>query len=131
MRQLWNIKSLGWDNIIVELHKKDWITFFKDLFDMQNISFPRCIKPADAIGNPLLIIFSDGSNDAFGACAYARWEKLDGTFSSHLIASKNRITPLRRITPVRSELCGAVIAKRLNVFIKYEMRFHFCLFATF
>ena len=95
MRQLWNVKSLGWDDIVPELYRKEWITFFKDLFNMQSISFSRCIKPADSIGNPLLVIFNDGSNDAFGACAYVRWEKRDGTFTSHLTASKNRITPLR------------------------------------
>ena len=72
-----------------------------------------------------MVIFSDGSNDSFGACAYARWKKDDGTFESHLIASKNRITPLKRMTTVRSELCGAVLAKRLNMFIKEEMRLKF------
>ena len=124
MRKLWagSSKPLGWDDIIPETHMAEWITFFQDLFEMEEIS---CIKPVNSTGSTYLVIFNDGSNDAFGACAYARWKKDDGTFESHLIASKNNITPLKRITTVRNELCGTVLAKRLNMFIKEEMRLKF------
>ena len=38
---------------------------------MNNIKFKRCVKPKDAANEqPTLIIFSDGSSNAFGACAY-------------------------------------------------------------
>ena len=39
MRQLWNVegKSLDWDDVPSKL-KKDWICFFKELFDMERIS---------------------------------------------------------------------------------------------
>ena len=79
---------------------------------MEEISFNRCIKPTRAIDNPCLIIFCDGSDDVFGACAYARWKIEDELYESNLIASKNRITPLKRMTTVRSELCGAVLGSR-------------------
>ena len=125
MRQLWGMKSLSWDDVIPEIYKKGWIAFFKDMFVMKDISFSRCIRPTNVRGNPSLVVFGDGSNDAFGACAYVRWKKTDGTFESHLIASKNRITPLHRMTTVRSELCGAVMVKRLKVFIQDEMRYKF------
>ena len=76
MRQLWNgsAKSLGWDDVIPQTHMKEWITFFQDLFEMKDISFSRCIKPIDSVGNPSLTIFSESSNDAIGTCGYARWE---------------------------------------------------------
>ena len=89
---------------------------------MEEISFDRCIKPTRAIDNPCLRIFCDGSDNAFGACAYARWKVEDALYESNLIASKNRITPLKRITTVRSELCGAVLGSRLKVFIEKESR---------
>ena len=125
MRKLWSVVELGWDDVIPETHMAEWIEFFRDLFGMKEISFSRCAKPANSVGNPSLIMSADGSNDAFGACGYVRWEKKDGTFESHLIASKNRTTPLKRMTTVRSELCGAVLAKRLHMFIKQEMRLKF------
>ena len=127
MRQLWigEAKELGWDDVIPKGYVQDWIKFFKELFEVKEISFARCIKPEKAIGNPSLVVFSDGSNDAFGACAYIRWQKSDGSYESQLLASKNRVTPLKRMTIVRSELCAAVMAKRLSVFIKEEMRYKF------
>ena len=72
-----------------------------------------------------MVIFCDGGNDAFGACAYVRWENSHGVYNSQLLMSKNRLTPIKRISPVRSELCGAVIAARLKVIIEKEMRLDF------
>ena len=127
MRKLWSggCKTLGWDDPVPQDNVKEWIKFFRDLFEINYISFKRCLKPSNSVGNPSLIIFSDGSDDAYGACAFIRWEKFDGSFESRLIASKNRITPLHRMTIVRSELCGAVLAKRLRAFIETETRFKF------
>ena len=106
MRKLWNVKEIGWDDLLLNAYKREWIVFFQDLFQMKHISFSKLIK-LDAIGSPSIVVFSDGSNDSFGACVYVRWKKSDGTFESQMVASKNRITPLQRITTVRSELCKA------------------------
>ena len=127
MRNLWSgeSKKLGWDDCIAVTRRQEWISFFKELFMMEEISFNRCIKPTRAIDNPCLIIFCDGSDNAFGACAYARWKVEDELYESNLIASKNRITPLKRMTTVRSELCGAVLGSRLKVFIEKESRLKF------
>ena len=42
---------------------------------------------------------------------------MDGSFQSHLIASKSRVAPLKTTTIVRLELSAAVLAKRLRLFI--------------
>ena len=99
--------------------------FFEELFKLKLVEFPRCIKPSNAIGDPTLVIFSDGSGDAYGAVAYARWMTKDGTYKAQLIASKNRIAPVKIVDIVRLELSGAVIAKRLRVFIQTEVRYTF------
>ncbi|KAK2549017.1 hypothetical protein P5673_030646 [Acropora cervicornis] len=49
----------------------------------------------------------------------------DGTYQAQLIASKNRIAPVKIVDIVRLELSGAVIAKRLRVFIQTEVRYNF------
>ena len=87
---------------------------------MNQLSFPRSLKPVDAVGNPILVIFSDGSNEAYGVAAYARWETVSGKGSSRLIAAKSRIAPIKVIDIVRLELCGAVISKRLRDTIQHE-----------
>ena len=126
MRRLWSQElKLEWDDLLPKEQRNEWVEFFRELFHMENVTFPRCLKPENAIGNPTLITFSDGSVDAFGSCAYARWALTDGSFSSRLIASKNRLTPLRNISIVKIELSGAVLAKRLKEFIEEESRYEF------
>ena len=65
MRQLWarDVK-MDWDDPLPEEYKRDWVKFFLDLFGMNNIKFERCLKPPNAVGDPSLVIFSDGSDSA-------------------------------------------------------------------
>ena len=74
------------------------------------------MKPSDAIGEPVLIVFSDASQDAYAACAYVRWKRQNGQFESNLISSKNRLAPIKKLSIDRIELCGAV----LNISSKYR-----------
>ena len=92
MRQLWASEvKIDWDVPLPEGHKRDWVKLFMDLFDMSNTKFQRCLKPPNTIGDPSLVIFSDGSDSAYGACAYVRWA-LDGRgFDNNLVMSKNRL----------------------------------------
>ena len=126
LRKLWGRdEKLDWDDAMPEHLRREWVAFFEELFKLKEVEFPRCIKPSNAIGDPTLVIFSDGSGDAYGAVAYARWMTKDGTYKAQLIASKNRIAPVKIVDIVRLELSGAVIAKRLRVFIQIEVRYTF------
>lgn len=127
MRKLWlgGAKSLDWDDPMPEVMRDEWIQFFVELFEMEKVKFPRCIKPVDAVGDPILVMFSDGSDEAYGTCGYARWRLDNGTFGSILIAAKGRVNPIRKITIVRAELNGALMSKRLSAFIKKESRLKF------
>lgn len=73
----------------------------------------------------MLILFSDGSNLAFGACAYIRWETAWDTFFARLLMAKNRIAPTRQLTIPRLELCGAVLSARLREKIVNGLGFSF------
>ena len=99
--------------------------FFKEMMELENIEFPRCVKPSRAVGEPVLMVFSDASENAYGAYAYARWRLENCSFARRLIASKNHLSPKKKITIVRLELNGAVIAKRLKVTIEKEFRMKF------
>ena len=126
LRKMWGIK-LGWDDPIPDDMKREWIQFFKELYEVADISFQRCIKPegADTETKPTLIVFSDGSEQAFGTVAYIRWLLNNGRYVSNLVASKSRIAPIAIASIVRLELSGAVLNKRLTCFIKKEMRLEF------
>ena len=126
LRSLWSEgKHLDWDDALSDNMREQWVSLFRELYDMEQIIFPRSVKPCGAVGNPSLIVFSDGSNDAYGTCAYIRWKLNDGTFACRLISAKNRVAPLKRQTIVRIELCGAVLASRLAKFLKREMDLQF------
>lgn len=56
---------------------------------------------------------------------YIRWELFDGSVSSHLLRSKNRIAPTRPLTMPRLDSCGAVVASRIRSAVESEMGFHF------
>ena len=125
MKNLWKgeAKELGWDDPIAENVSKEWIRFFEYLFEMRNIEISRCMKPPNASNEGTLITFCDGSDDAYGACSYIRFQLENGTFDSNLVMAKTRVTPVKKITPVRSELMGAVLAKRLAETICKESRY--------
>ena len=74
---------------------------------------------------PCLIIFSDGSQIAYGACAYIHWKTRDGRRESFLLAAKNRIAPTRQLTIPCLKLCGAVFASQLRVSLIKEMDIEF------
>ena len=71
---------------------------------------------------PTFIIFSDGSSNAFGACAYARWKLNNGRYSCRLILSKNRLTQIKKMSINRIELCGALLNSRLKTFLLTQGR---------
>ena len=67
-----NALKLDWDEAIPEEERKKWIQFFSELFEIQHVKFPRSVRPRNAKDKPLLVIFSDASENAFGACEYLR-----------------------------------------------------------
>ena len=60
--------KIKWDEPIPDEFFDGWSRFITRIPLMKNISFPRCVKPPHAVGNPTLITFSDASENAFGAC---------------------------------------------------------------
>ena len=124
LRETW-LLGLDWDDPIPpSLHQK-WVKFFKSLFQLEDLSFPRCMKPENAVGNPWLVLLSDGSDIAYGCAAYVRWQCLDGSVAVRLMMSKSRIAPINKVSTPRMELNGAVISKRCRAAIHKESRYKF------
>ena len=125
LRKLWALNhNLGWDDPVPEYFRSEWLLFFQES-RLQDISFDRSIKPDKAVGNPILVVFSDGSGEAYGPAAYARWRIPDQPYESRLIAAKNHIAPIKTVDIVRLELSGAVLGKRLRSFMQEELRYSF------
>lgn len=124
LRRAWELK-LGWDDSLPTYLQAMWLTFLTTLYEINDLHYPRVLKPVDSIGSPSLIIFSDASDLAYGAAAYIRWKRSDDTFWNRLIMSKSYVTPLRKRTTPQLELNAAVLSKRMREVIQKEMRYQF------
>ena len=63
----------GWDDIAPPQTVENFHNAISRLGELRNITFPRSIHPdAKVKGAPLLLVFGDGSRDAYCAIAYAR-----------------------------------------------------------
>lgn len=117
----------GWDDEIPPNQYLNWRELLREMFQMEELSVPRCIRPARASGEPWLLTFTDSSIIAFGACCYARWKTEEG-FRCILLVAKAKpwpIDPGDRITIVRGELQGAVLGKRIAEFVVKHHRIRF------
>ena len=127
MRKVWGLeKKLQWDDYLPEILQREWREIVEELSQSKKIVFPRSIYPLNARGDPVLVMFSDGSIDAFGAVAYVRWELEDCGFEARIVAAKARMAPLKTIDIVRLELCGALLSARLRATIEKELNFQKC-----
>ena len=79
----------------------------------------------ETVGRPELIVFSDGSTQAFGSVAYIRWKLRSGSWWATLILPKSKIAPKSRITVPRLELNGAVLSKRREEFLNADLDMEF------
>ena len=72
MRETWETENeLASDDNLAADVSVSWLLFFKELFQLQKVEIRRCARSSfTAVGSPTLVLFSDASQVAFGACAY-------------------------------------------------------------
>ena len=124
MQRLWR-RGLEWDPKLPTPVREEWIRFFQEMKNLNNVTFERPLTPPQVIEAPTLCIFSDASNEAFGACAYIRWQTESSSFNIRFIAANSRVVRLKPLTVPRLELQGAVLATRLYQSIMEETRIQF------
>ncbi|XP_068250079.1 uncharacterized protein [Palaemon carinicauda] len=117
--------GVNWDEPLDYCMVHEWKAFFKNLFGLIKVTFRRPLKPCNAIGTPGLIVFADGSQLAYEACAYFKWQTGEDKFEAKLIVAKNKIAPVRQLTIPQLELCGALISARLRTAIMKEFKWEF------
>lgn len=65
-----------------------------------------------------LHFFADASEKAMGCVAYARVSDEHGQTSIHMITSKSKVAPVRKMTIPRLELWAALMAAELSQFVR-------------
>ena len=80
---------------------------------LNSMKFQRCLAPPNATGDPMLCIFSEASDEAFGACAYLRWSLTNGDYGVRFVTAKSIVAPPKKLMTPRLEFQGAVNAAPL------------------
>lgn len=111
IQTLWMMKA-EWDDEVTEEIKIQWNSFVNRLSQLNNIKISRWVLQTDFQAVELHT-FTDASESIYGACIYARSIAGDGSIRTQLIASKNRVAPIKPTTIPRLELCGALLGARL------------------
>ena len=91
-------KSKGWDEPISGTLYSEAVDLFREMLEIEKLTFGRCLRTTDVTTDPELIIFCDSSMKAYGAVAYVRRKKQNGTYCVKLLCSKNRIAPMKQIS---------------------------------
>ena len=114
--------KIPWDEKINDEElERNWLNYFEMLLGLDQVKFDRCFKPINAVGDPSLVTFDDGNPDAFGVCAYALYDLENDDRSAGLMMAKAKLGPLtHKGETVKNELCGAVLASRLKIWLIQE-----------
>ena len=126
IQKLWALKY-DWDEEISGAELTLWQNWLAELHEVKYIEVPRCLKMSvsASIKEMELHLFSDASENAFGAVGYVRMTDVDGRHSVSLVMSRTRVAPLKQLSIVRLELQAAVLATRMAKTIQRELTYKF------
>ncbi|XP_016105083.1 uncharacterized protein [Sinocyclocheilus grahami] len=124
IRQLWN-KQRGWDdpNLPPEL-LQSWRVWENELQYLPSITLPRTYVPPEVEKDGAIHevhIFSDASEQAYGAVAYMRTTDKGGQVYLSFMVARSRVAPKRSHSIPRLELCGALVAAQLARLLQREL----------
>ena len=107
-----------WDDPLSPKLREASLRLFEEYVRLGQIKFERSLTPLGAVGQPIGVTFSDGSEASYGAILYLRWETENGVIV-RLVESKAKLTPLdQKGDVIKAELCGAVFAIRLKKYFE-------------
>ena len=106
--------KLDWDDPIPEHIHQVWSQWRSELLLLTTVHVPRCYSLLkEAIASTQLHGFSDASEEAYAGIVYMRIEYSNKSVHTSLIISKTKVSPIKRLSIPRLELCGAQILARL------------------
>lgn len=124
-QRLWEQK-VDWDDPIpssVLSFSERWQSELPQLTEM----IPRCYYPKEVtIVSVQLHGFSDASEEAYTAAVYLRMMDTEDNIHTSLVTSKTKVSPIKKLTIPRLELCGALLLSRLLSHVKKVFEVPIC-----
>lgn len=129
--QIFRLK-LDWDDPISEGDDSAPTTrsrckeIVRNIYGLKKVRFSRCLTPDDAIGDPVLVVFCDSSQNAYGCAAYYNWRLKDGSRESRLAMAKAKPWPKSPVLTIpRGEMSGCLMGARIKNAIVQKTSFKF------
>ena len=107
--QLIWLKKFDWDDPIDSSIAEEWITFCDELLSLNSLQIERRTVFGDRVE---VHGFADASEKAYAAVVFVR-SFSDGTWTSRLLCSKTRVSPLKTLSIPRLELCASLLLTKL------------------
>ena len=115
LQRVWELR----DEPIPEGIRDAWRRWRTELHSLSKRPVPRCYFPKNAhIVSFQLHGFSDASEDAYAGVVYLRMVDTRDRVYSSLVVSKTKVSPIKRLTIPRLELCGAQLLSQLLHHVK-------------
>lgn len=117
-------EPLHWDEMLPDHVVKKWDNWRMELSHLEDVRVSRCFRDQRF---PLsttrfeLNVFCDASEVAFGACCYLRLE-CEKNVDVKFVFAKSRVAPIKSLSIPRLELQAVVLATRIAVAVKKELR---------
>jgi hypothetical protein len=111
MREMYK-RKMTWDEQLPSDLDKHFKMLIRVVVDAGGLEFRRCTKPEDAVGFSVMVVFFDGSDQAFSAVVYMRWKVSSGGYRSFLLVAKAKVSAMWSTSTPRVEMDGAVLATR-------------------
>ncbi|XP_044759024.1 uncharacterized protein LOC123316838 [Coccinella septempunctata] len=120
IQHLWTL-GLQWDDVPPTDILNRWSQCKSELHILSTLRIPRRIF-TQSFSKCEVHGFGDSSEKGYAAVIYFRFLNVDGTINVSFICAKSKVSPIKRMTLPKLELCAALLlAKLLSIVIKsYE-----------
>lgn len=118
-------RKCSWDEELPSDLLRQWKGWLEELDLLATFNVARSIKPVNfgTIVHAQLHHFADASEDGYGTATYIRILNQSNDIQVSLLLGKARVTPLKAVTIPRLELTAAVLAVRMDLTLKAELKF--------
>ena len=110
LQSLWELR-VEWDDSVPKEIQDVWMRWKSELSALSSKCIPRCYFPKEAN-------ISDASENAYAGIIYLRMVDSVGNVHTSLVMSKTKVSPIKRLSIPRLELCGAQVLARLLQHVK-------------
>ena len=100
-----------------------WQSWWDSPSLLKKLKVNRCLKPSGNVKVHEVHTFADGSQTGYGAVSYLRSVKINGEVCCSFLMGEGYLAKERRTVP-RMELLAAVLAVRLDEFLRRELTLH-------